>query len=186
MPYSPQETGTCPHCQTAVRFEPIEVATGFAKSSASRANFIQIKTQSNCQMRLEASACPNCGRAVLYLTSENIGPGLSHKRRQLLWPDTTERPVPSRVIEEDPDLAEEVEEGEEPTCLKDAPEEPVHHERKSWHAYRAGLATRLHDKGLSLKAIGDYAGWKNTRTLETVYLERDPHQELQQKIAAVA
>lgn len=103
MSYSAGQTGACPHCKVGVRFESTSIRVG--GSNHGRLDPILFNTPSDYSLKVRSSGCPACGRPILVATSL-VRPGTSDAEiNTLLWPDGADRPIPTELESEAPQLA---------------------------------------------------------------------------------
>ena len=94
--FVPNQSGTCPHCQTGVRFEDVWVQNWRAETLISHwqlTSAVSFKNQDGSRpvegkwkSYLAIAGCPECSGIIL-----------THSNGTLLWPDAYGRPVPDEV-----------------------------------------------------------------------------------------
>ena len=99
MPFGAHQTGRCPHCKLNVRFEKAVYTSNSVDASK-----IDLSSQKSWRIALQSCGCPSCGKLII--SGLSIGPdSVIRSQEVLLWPDSSERPVPVAVEDEDPQLA---------------------------------------------------------------------------------
>jgi hypothetical protein len=104
MSFNAESSGQCPHCRTMVRFEKVR-AYNSANGNMGVHDHIRLTTPSDRWIDLLTSACPACGKPVLLVLRTGIKEAPALPLNYLVWPDSSERPVPQDVEAEAPQLA---------------------------------------------------------------------------------